>query len=71
MHQSTRAVLDFFDHRNFPKKKHNLVVPCAALAHSMADLLPSTPELTVGLRKLLEAQDCFLRASNLGEVSEL
>jgi hypothetical protein len=36
---------------------------CAALADEMADALPSGPELTTGLRKLLEAKDCFVRAA--------
>jgi hypothetical protein len=29
----------------------------------MVDHLPDGPELTVGLRKLLEAKDCFVRAA--------
>jgi len=32
------------------------------LAYRLADQLPEGPELTAGLRKLLEAEDCFLRA---------
>lgn len=29
----------------------------------MVDQLPDGPELTAGLRKLLEAKDCFVRAA--------
>jgi hypothetical protein len=29
----------------------------------MAESLPDGPELAAGLRKLLEAKDCFVRAS--------
>ncbi len=36
---------------------------CAALAQEMIDNLPDGPELTTGLRKLLEAKDCFVRAA--------
>jgi len=36
---------------------------CAALAHAVVNLIPDGPELTAGLRKLLEAKDCFVRAS--------
>jgi len=36
---------------------------CAAVAHMMVALLPDSPELTAGLRKLLEAKDCFVRAA--------
>jgi hypothetical protein len=39
---------------------------CAALAQSMIDTLPDGPELSAGLRKLLEAKDCFVRAAVLG-----
>ena len=30
-------------------------------ALAMVDILPDGPELTAGLRKLLEAKDCFVR----------
>lgn len=33
------------------------------LAAEMVDALPDGPELTAGLRKLLEAKDCFVRAA--------
>ncbi len=36
---------------------------CAVLAEDMVDTLPDGPELTTGLRKLLEAKDCFVRAA--------
>jgi hypothetical protein len=36
---------------------------CAALAGDMIRRLPDGPELTAGLRKLLEAKDCFVRAA--------
>lgn len=35
----------------------------AALAEQMINLLPDGPELTAGLRKLLEAKDCMVRAA--------
>lgn len=34
-----------------------------ALAHQMAGSLPPGPELSAGLRKLLEAKDCFVRSA--------
>jgi hypothetical protein len=34
----------------------------AECATEMAKRLPQNPELTAGLRKLLEAKDCFVRA---------
>ena len=36
---------------------------CAALAEQMITDLADGPELTAGLRKLLEAKDCFVRAA--------
>lgn len=35
---------------------------CALLASRMDDMLLEGPEKTAGLRKLLEAKDCFVRA---------
>jgi hypothetical protein len=37
--------------------------PCGELARHMAGNLPDSPELAAGLRKLLEAKDCFVRAA--------
>lgn len=39
---------------------------CAELAQEMISTLPDGPELTTGLRKLLEAKDCFVRAAITG-----
>lgn len=36
---------------------------CHDLAERMIRQLPDSPELTAGLRKLLEAKDCFVRAA--------
>ena len=36
---------------------------CQGLAVAMIRQLPDGPELTAGLRKLLEAKDCFVRAA--------
>jgi hypothetical protein len=38
---------------------------CADLAEAMVGTLPDGPELSAGLRKLLEAKDCFVRAAVL------
>lgn len=38
-------------------------VRCARLAQVMVEQLPDNPELSAGLRKLLEAKDCFVRAA--------
>ena len=40
---------------------------CGNLAKEMDDRLPEGAEKTAGLRKLLEAKDCFVRAKLEGE----
>lgn len=39
----------------------------AVLAREMIHALPDGPELSAGLRKLLEAKDCFVRAAIEGQ----
>lgn len=36
---------------------------CAALARSADETIPDNAEKSAGLRKLLEAKDCFVRAA--------
>lgn len=50
-----------FDH--LPTDLQQVSEPVALLAHDMAYRLPDSPELSAGLRKLLEAKDCFVRAA--------
>jgi len=38
---------------------------CHSVAYDMVLSIESSAELTVGLRKLLEAKDCFVRAKLL------
>lgn len=55
-------VLQFFKYGHLPEELALISASCAELATLMATRLPQNPELTVGLRKLLEAKDCFVRA---------
>lgn len=57
------GILQFFTYEHLPEELQCISKECAELAHKMADELPPSPEVTVGLRKLLEAKDCFVRAS--------
>lgn len=41
----------------------NITEETYEMAKSMLRDLPDSPELTAGLRKLLEAKDCFVRAA--------
>ncbi|MFF5842106.1 hypothetical protein ACFY74_11635 [Streptomyces massasporeus] len=62
-HPGTTHLLRFFEHEHLPPHLQTVSRPCAELAQQMTDALPDGPELTAGLRKLLEAKDCFVRAA--------
>jgi hypothetical protein len=58
-------ILQYFKYDHLPDHLKVISHPCAVLALEMAEKLPACPETSAGLRKLLEAKDCFVRA-NLG-----
>lgn len=62
-HPSTQAIARYFRFDHLPAHLAAVSVHCAALANQMIGTLPDGPELTAGLRKLLEAKDCFVRAA--------
>jgi len=61
-HPSVIAVLRYFDYAHLPPELQLISAPCAELAERMVRALPDDPMLTIGLHKLLEAKDCFVRA---------
>ena len=62
-HPATNALLPFFDYDHLPPHLQEVSRPIGELAHAMLDALDDGPEFTVGLRKLLEAKDCFVRSA--------
>lgn len=62
-HPSVTAVARFFEYRHLPPKLQLISAACHDLAEEMIANLPDDPELTVGLRKLLEAKDAFVRTA--------
>jgi hypothetical protein len=63
-HPSTTALARWFefDHlREGPIRDTSAA--CADLAERMIEALPDDPELSAGLRHLLEAKDAFVRAA--------
>ena len=62
MDQRTANIFQFFAYAHLPPCLQAFSAPCHTLACAMITLLPDSQELTVGLRKLLEAKDCFVRA---------
>lgn len=64
-HPATLDLLRWFDYDHLPPHLQAVSQHCHALAFEMASSLPDGPELTAGLRKLLEAKDCFVRQALL------
>ncbi len=55
-------MLQFFMYGHLPDHLAKVSLPFCQLAEEIAATLPSNPERTVALRKLLEAKDCAVRA---------
>ena len=55
-------ILQFFAYAHLPPHLQAVSKPFGDLAQQMVDELPANPERTAGLRKLLEAKDCAVRA---------
>lgn len=63
-HPSTIHMLaQLVPNRNLPQPQADIAEEFWITAKHMTVNLLDTPELTAGLRKLLEAKDCFVRAS--------
>jgi hypothetical protein len=62
VHQATQQVLQWFDSSHLPEDLQKVVAPLQVAANEMVRLGVG-PEMTAGLRKLLEAKDCFVRAA--------
>jgi hypothetical protein len=62
-HPGTQQIARFFEYDHLPEQLQAVSKASYQLALSMVTALPDGPELTAGLRKLLEAKDCFVRAS--------
>ena len=56
-------ILKFFNCSHLPPRLQATSEPFYNLAHEMNGMLPDSAEKFAGLRKLLEAKDCFVRAA--------
>lgn len=56
------TTIKFFSYEHLPEKLQDISKPIAELAKLMEETLPDGPEKSAGMRKLLEAKDCFVRA---------
>lgn len=62
----SEQLLRFFEAGHLPQgMMRNTSMSVGVLAHEINNTLPDGPEKTAGLRKLLEAKDCFVRAALL------
>ena len=59
----SQQILRYFAYDHLPQALKEISAEVAYVAHRMEGALPDGPEKTVGLRKLLEAKDCFVRAA--------
>lgn len=59
---NTDYSMQFFAYDHLPEVLQDVSSPFCALAHHIVGTLPSNPERTTALRKLLEAKDCAVRA---------
>lgn len=55
-------LLQFFAYEHLPQHLQEISKPFHELANHIIKTLPSNPETTTALRKLLEAKDCAVRA---------
>jgi len=60
-HPAIESILQYFSFDHLPDKLKAISKPFSELAYVMADG-PQNAETTAGLRKLLEAKDCAVRA---------
>lgn len=56
-------ILKYFKYDHLQANLQAFSKPICQLAFEMERTLPDGPEKQAGLRKLLEAKDCFVRAS--------
>jgi hypothetical protein len=56
-------IMAYFKYEHLPAKLQVISAPICELASTMNNSLPDSAEKTAGLRKLLEAKDCFVRAN--------
>ena len=54
--------MKFFEFKHLPPHLQTISGLVGEVANEMERLLPNGPEKSAGMRKLLEAKDCFVRS---------
>jgi hypothetical protein len=62
-HPGVHALVRYFAWSHLPNGLQAVSAPFGRLALELLGVLPDSAELTVALRKLLEAKDCAVRAA--------
>lgn len=57
------TTIKYFSYEHLPEKLQVVSKPICELAQLMEKILPDGPEKSAGMRKLLEAKDCFVRSA--------
>jgi hypothetical protein len=63
MEKTMSDILKYFEYSHLPAKLQEVSKPFHELAHKMDEDLDGCPEKSAGLRKILEAKDCCVRAA--------
>lgn len=56
------TIMKYFEYVDLPERLQDVSKPVGELAKLMDEELPESAEKSAGMRKLLEAKDCFVRA---------
>jgi len=59
----SNRLMKYFRHQHLPERLQKVSKPICEMAEVMNLSLPESAEKTAGMRKLLEAKDCFVRAA--------
>ena len=57
------TTIKYFAYTHLPPKLQAVSKPLGDVAQLLEALLPDGPEKSAGMRKLLEAKDCFVRSA--------
>ncbi len=57
------TTIKYFEYSHLPAHLQEVSKPIGELAHKLEIELPDGPEKSAGMRKLLEAKDCFVRCA--------
>ena len=56
------TTIKYFGYEHLPERLREIIEPFCDLAMRLETELPDSAEKSAGMRKLLEAKDCFVRA---------